>query len=65
MQPLLELGLGPDQDILREPQVPQGSIADFAILLSARSVVGHHDHDVVIAIRTRIAPRRRTEQVDA
>ena len=65
MQPLLELGFGPDQDVLRETHAPQGSIAYFAILLFARSVVGHHNHDVVIAIRTRIAARRRTEQVDA
>ena len=64
MQPLLELGFGPDQDVLRETHSPQGSIAYFAILLSTRSVVGHHNHDVVIAIRTRIAARRRTEQVD-
>lgn len=65
MQPLLELGFGPDQDIFRETHAPQGSIAYITILLSTRSVVGYHNHDVVIAVWTRIPARRRTEQVDA
>src|ERR1035438_6927052 len=42
MQPLLELGFGPDQDIFRETHAPQGSIAYITILLSTRSVVGYH-----------------------
>ena len=56
MQTLLELAVGPNKQIFRNAQPAKRPICQVAVLQLRRRVVGHDNHEIVVAIRTSVAP---------
>ena len=64
MQLPIEIALRPDLHVRSHPGPTQSSVSKIPPPEMLWGFIGENDHDVVIAIRTRIPARRRTEQVN-
>ena len=58
--PLKVTGFG-HEDIARNAEMPHGTVPRTAPLPIWCSVVRHHNHDIVVAVRTCLTSRYRTE----
>jgi len=65
MQLAIEIALRPNLHVRSHPGSTESSVSRTPPPEMLWGYIGENDHDVVIAIWTRIAARRRTEQVDA
>ena len=65
MQLPIEIALRPNLHVRSHPGSTKSSVSRIPPPEMLWGFIGENDHQVVIAIRTRIAARRRAEQVDA
>ena len=64
MTPPLEITNRPHQDVCGYPSPSQRLVGEAASTALSFGVIGHHDQDVKITVRSRISTCVRAEKVD-
>src|SRR5580698_9434856 len=61
--PAVELTRRPDQHIRRNAGSPKNLVGGATAAKFCWRIVGHNEHDVVIAVGTGVTPRNRSEEI--
>ena len=65
MQPCIKGGPGPNEHVHGHSKPPENLVGKAALSPVGRGVIGHDQENIVVAVRTGLAPGLRPEEVDS